>query len=248
MWQNEGRRGRGPREPWARVGWRDSARVSLFGFGFPLSSSVALIRVQPLVSKRLSRTSASGRGRVVGCCVDVLTCCAIHAHTRTVAASRRRRNDKPAAVTALKMREWWVHVGLICVPLVAVYLHIPPPQLSPALQKWHGAGKVFRFRDWDVFYRGGWEGPSPPAVSGAACRPAETCVQFCFEKVTPPFCLKKYIYCYIFTGRAPGSFWLVFIANWFLNLPKCLKKTSVKQTSLAFILKCFYHLHLQTLF
>lgn len=52
------------------------------------------------------------------------------------------------------MREWWVHVGLICVPLVAVYLHIPPPQLSPALQKWHGGGKVFRFRDWDIFYRG----------------------------------------------------------------------------------------------
>uniref|UniRef100_A0A8C7Z8R5 Mesoderm specific transcript n=1 Tax=Oryzias sinensis TaxID=183150 RepID=A0A8C7Z8R5_9TELE len=51
------------------------------------------------------------------------------------------------------MREWWLHVGLICVPLVAVYLHIPPPQLSPALQKWHNAGQVFHFRGSRIFYR-----------------------------------------------------------------------------------------------
>uniref|UniRef100_A0A669AYR2 Mesoderm specific transcript n=1 Tax=Oreochromis niloticus TaxID=8128 RepID=A0A669AYR2_ORENI len=51
------------------------------------------------------------------------------------------------------MREWWIHVGLICIPLVAVYLHIPPPQLSTALQKWHGAGKVFHFRGFKIFYR-----------------------------------------------------------------------------------------------
>ncbi|XP_032361698.1 mesoderm-specific transcript homolog protein isoform X1 [Etheostoma spectabile] len=51
------------------------------------------------------------------------------------------------------MREWWVHVGLICIPLVAVYLHIPPPQLSPALQKWHSAGEVFHFRGREIFYR-----------------------------------------------------------------------------------------------
>ncbi|KAF6733861.1 Mesoderm-specific transcript-like protein [Oryzias melastigma] len=51
------------------------------------------------------------------------------------------------------MREWWIHVGLICVPLVAVYLHIPPPQLSPALQKWHNAGQVFHFRGSKIFYR-----------------------------------------------------------------------------------------------
>ncbi|CAG02427.1 unnamed protein product, partial [Tetraodon nigroviridis] len=31
------------------------------------------------------------------------------------------------------MREWRLHVGLLCVPLLAVYLHIPPPQLSPGL-------------------------------------------------------------------------------------------------------------------
>uniref|UniRef100_A0A3P8S734 Mesoderm specific transcript n=1 Tax=Amphiprion percula TaxID=161767 RepID=A0A3P8S734_AMPPE len=51
------------------------------------------------------------------------------------------------------MREWWIHVGLICIPLVAVYLHIPPPQLSPALQKWHSAGEVFHFRGRNIFYR-----------------------------------------------------------------------------------------------
>lgn len=45
-------------------------------------------------------------------------------------------------------------MGLICIPLVAVYLHIPPPQLSPALQKWHSAGQVFYFRGRKVFYRG----------------------------------------------------------------------------------------------
>uniref|UniRef100_A0A3Q2R1Z3 Mesoderm specific transcript n=1 Tax=Fundulus heteroclitus TaxID=8078 RepID=A0A3Q2R1Z3_FUNHE len=53
----------------------------------------------------------------------------------------------------LNMREWWLHVGLICVPLVAVYLHIPPPQLSAALHKWHGAGDFFHFRGKRIFYR-----------------------------------------------------------------------------------------------
>ncbi|XP_061768216.1 mesoderm-specific transcript homolog protein isoform X2 [Nerophis ophidion] len=50
------------------------------------------------------------------------------------------------------MKEWWLHVLLICVPLLAVYLHIPPPQLSPALQKWHNAGRLFTFRGSDIFY------------------------------------------------------------------------------------------------
>ncbi|XP_046878763.1 mesoderm-specific transcript homolog protein isoform X2 [Hypomesus transpacificus] len=53
----------------------------------------------------------------------------------------------------LKMREWWLHVGLICIPLIAVYLHIPPPQLSPALQKWHSSGAYFTFRGNRIFYR-----------------------------------------------------------------------------------------------
>lgn len=67
--------------------------------------------------------------------------------------SRRGRNATPSTAE-LNMREWWIHVGLICVPLVAVYLHIPPPQLSPALQKWHSAGEVFNFRGLKIFYRG----------------------------------------------------------------------------------------------
>lgn len=51
------------------------------------------------------------------------------------------------------MREWWLQVGLVCVPLLAVYLHIPPPQLSPALQKWYNSGRTFTFRGSNVFYR-----------------------------------------------------------------------------------------------
>uniref|UniRef100_A0A3Q3BAD9 Mesoderm specific transcript n=1 Tax=Kryptolebias marmoratus TaxID=37003 RepID=A0A3Q3BAD9_KRYMA len=62
-------------------------------------------------------------------------------------------SDSDCNQTTVPMREWWLHVGLICIPLVAVYLHIPPPQLSPALQKWHGAGEVFLFRGSKIFYR-----------------------------------------------------------------------------------------------
>ncbi|XP_061523394.1 mesoderm-specific transcript homolog protein isoform X2 [Phycodurus eques] len=51
------------------------------------------------------------------------------------------------------MKEWWLHVGLMCIPLLAVYLHIPPPQLSPALLKWHNAGRGFTFRGSEIFYR-----------------------------------------------------------------------------------------------
>lgn len=63
------------------------------------------------------------------------------------------RNETTAE---LNMREWWLHVGLICIPLVAVYLHIPPPQPSPALHKWQSAGEVFHFRGHKIFYRGRW--------------------------------------------------------------------------------------------
>uniref|UniRef100_A0A3Q3DSC7 Mesoderm specific transcript n=1 Tax=Hippocampus comes TaxID=109280 RepID=A0A3Q3DSC7_HIPCM len=51
------------------------------------------------------------------------------------------------------MKEWWLHVGLMCIPLLAVYLHIPPPQLSAALLKWHNAGRGFNFRGSEIFYR-----------------------------------------------------------------------------------------------
>ncbi|KAG7259302.1 hypothetical protein CRUP_037167 [Coryphaenoides rupestris] len=53
----------------------------------------------------------------------------------------------------VEMREWWLQVGLVCVPLLAVYLHIPPPQLSPALHKWYDSGHTFSFRGSNVFYR-----------------------------------------------------------------------------------------------
>ncbi|NXG75496.1 MEST protein, partial [Baryphthengus martii] len=51
------------------------------------------------------------------------------------------------------MKEWWVQVGLLSVPLLAVYLHIPPPQLSPALLAWRSSGGYFTYRDQNIFYR-----------------------------------------------------------------------------------------------
>ncbi|XP_018602853.1 mesoderm-specific transcript homolog protein isoform X2 [Scleropages formosus] len=51
------------------------------------------------------------------------------------------------------MKEWWLQVGLLCVPLIAVYLHIPPPQLSPALQGWRTTGASFTFKGHSIFYR-----------------------------------------------------------------------------------------------
>ncbi|KAJ8381617.1 hypothetical protein SKAU_G00023950 [Synaphobranchus kaupii] len=51
------------------------------------------------------------------------------------------------------MKEWWLHVGLLCVPLIAVYLHIPPPHLSPALNTWRASGTFFSHKGHNVFYR-----------------------------------------------------------------------------------------------
>ncbi|KAJ8261810.1 hypothetical protein GJAV_G00158660 [Gymnothorax javanicus] len=51
------------------------------------------------------------------------------------------------------MKEWWLHVGLLCVPLIAVYLHIPPPQLSPALKTWKKSGAFFPYKGHNIFYR-----------------------------------------------------------------------------------------------
>ncbi|NXD70581.1 MEST protein, partial [Eolophus roseicapillus] len=51
------------------------------------------------------------------------------------------------------MKEWWVQVGLLTVPLLAVYLHIPPPRLSPALLSWRSSGGYFTYRDQNIFYR-----------------------------------------------------------------------------------------------
>ncbi|NXU98592.1 MEST protein, partial [Cettia cetti] len=51
------------------------------------------------------------------------------------------------------MKEWWLQVGLLGVPLLAVYLHIPPPQLSPALRSWKSSGSFFTYKDLNIFYR-----------------------------------------------------------------------------------------------
>ncbi|XP_025785372.1 mesoderm-specific transcript homolog protein isoform X3 [Lynx rufus] len=51
------------------------------------------------------------------------------------------------------MREWWVQVGLLAVPLLAAYLHIPPPQLSPALHSWKSSGKFFTYKGLRIFYQ-----------------------------------------------------------------------------------------------
>ncbi|XP_012891878.1 PREDICTED: mesoderm-specific transcript homolog protein [Dipodomys ordii] len=52
-----------------------------------------------------------------------------------------------------RMREWWVQVGLLAVPLLAAYLHIPPPQLSPALHSWKTNGKFFTYKGLRIFYQ-----------------------------------------------------------------------------------------------
>uniref|UniRef100_A0A803TVJ9 Mesoderm specific transcript n=1 Tax=Anolis carolinensis TaxID=28377 RepID=A0A803TVJ9_ANOCA len=51
------------------------------------------------------------------------------------------------------MREWWIQVGLLTVPLIAVYLHIPPPKLSPALNSWKSSGRFFTYKTQKIFYR-----------------------------------------------------------------------------------------------
>ncbi|NXX40540.1 MEST protein, partial [Tricholaema leucomelas] len=49
--------------------------------------------------------------------------------------------------------EWWMQVGLLSVPLLAVYLHIPPPNLSPALLSWRSSGGYFTYKDQNIFYK-----------------------------------------------------------------------------------------------
>ncbi|NXO79451.1 MEST protein, partial [Sitta europaea] len=51
------------------------------------------------------------------------------------------------------MKEWWLQGALLAVPLLAVYLHIPPPQPSPALRSWKSSGSFFTYKDLNVFYR-----------------------------------------------------------------------------------------------
>ena len=66
-----------------------------------------------------------------------------------------------------------MQVGLLSVPLLAIYLHIPPPKLSPALRSWRSSGGYFTYKDQNIFYRGDGAAPSPgdtssiPVGSGA---------------------------------------------------------------------------------
>nr|XP_033814204.1 mesoderm-specific transcript homolog protein isoform X2 [Geotrypetes seraphini] len=55
-----------------------------------------------------------------------------------------------------RMKEWWIQVGLLTVPLIAVYLHIPPPKLSAALSSWRTSGAFFTYRGHRIFYRDSW--------------------------------------------------------------------------------------------
>ncbi|XP_038667721.1 mesoderm-specific transcript homolog protein isoform X1 [Scyliorhinus canicula] len=51
------------------------------------------------------------------------------------------------------MKEWWIQVALLAAPLIAVYLHLPPPSLSPSLYSWRMVGTFFTFKDHRIFYR-----------------------------------------------------------------------------------------------
>ncbi|KAG8138513.1 putative Mesoderm-specific transcript-like protein [Naja naja] len=51
------------------------------------------------------------------------------------------------------MKEWWIQVGLLMLPLLAVYLHIPPPKLSPALHSWRSSGSFFTYKTQNIFQR-----------------------------------------------------------------------------------------------
>lgn len=53
-----------------------------------------------------------------------------------------------------RMREWWVQVGLLAIPLLAAYLYIPPPKFSPALHSWKLSGKFFTYKGLRIFYQG----------------------------------------------------------------------------------------------
>ncbi|XP_019399353.1 PREDICTED: mesoderm-specific transcript homolog protein isoform X2 [Crocodylus porosus] len=60
---------------------------------------------------------------------------------------------RAAATPEARMKEWWIQVGLLSVPLLAVYLHIPPPKLSPALHSWRSSGGYFTYKAQNIFYR-----------------------------------------------------------------------------------------------
>ncbi|CAM5086040.1 unnamed protein product [Eretmochelys imbricata] len=73
--------------------------------------------------------------------------------TPTPAGGRPASSREPAFRPEPRMKEWWIQVGLLSVPLLAVYLHIPPPKLSPALHSWRASGRYFTYKTQNIFYR-----------------------------------------------------------------------------------------------
>lgn len=65
-----------------------------------------------------------------------------------------------------RMREWWVQVGLLAIPLLAAYLYIPPPKFSPALHSWKLSGKFFTYKGLRIFYQGKNRTVGPPVHTG----------------------------------------------------------------------------------
>ncbi|CAM9977688.1 mesoderm-specific transcript homolog protein [Lampetra fluviatilis] len=49
--------------------------------------------------------------------------------------------------------EWWLHVCLLAVPLIAIYLSIPAPPLTPPLLHWRAGGHVYHHGTQRIFYR-----------------------------------------------------------------------------------------------
>ncbi|XP_032828181.1 mesoderm-specific transcript homolog protein isoform X2 [Petromyzon marinus] len=49
--------------------------------------------------------------------------------------------------------EWWLHVCLLAVPLIAIYLNIPAPPLTPPLLQWRAGGHVYHHGTQRIFYR-----------------------------------------------------------------------------------------------
>ncbi|CAO2603060.1 Mesoderm-specific transcript homolog protein, partial [Lemmus lemmus] len=107
----------------------------------------------------VSAAAAAGRPvRTVGCADTTSDPVPLWAPRRALCSAilRRAAWDNAAMVRRdrlRRMREWWVQVGLLAVPLLAAYLHIPPPQLSPALHSWKTSGKFFTYKGLRIFYQ-----------------------------------------------------------------------------------------------
>ncbi|XP_048466139.1 mesoderm-specific transcript homolog protein isoform X5 [Rhincodon typus] len=77
----------------------------------------------------------------------------VHLQERARIELRFSLKNPYVVVFVLKMKEWWIQVALLAAPLIAVYLHLPPPSLSPSLYSWRMAGAFFTYKDHRIFYR-----------------------------------------------------------------------------------------------